>query len=98
MFRTQIYLDEVQATKLDRKAAKERTTRSAVIRDAIDAALERDEEDFATWKQELDLVLDEIMAGPGVDLPPGEEYVAKLRAQGGERQRMLEEHWTKDGS
>jgi len=71
MFRTQIYLDEEQAAKLDRKAANERTTRSAVIRDAINAALERDEQDLAAWKNELGLVLDEIVAWPAVDQPPG---------------------------
>lgn len=98
MFRTQIYLDEEQAAKLDRKAANERTTRSAVIRNAINEALARDEHDFSAWKQELNRVLDEIVSGPGVDLPPGDEYVAQLREQGAKRQKMLDAHWSSDGS
>lgn len=98
MFRTQIYLDEEQAAKLDRKAANERTTRSAVIRDAINAALERDEQDLAAWKNELGRVLDEIVAGPAVDQPPGDEYVARLREQGAKRRELLERHWSQDGA
>ncbi|MGH3995288.1 MAG: CopG family transcriptional regulator, partial [Pseudonocardiaceae bacterium] len=54
MKRTQIYLDEKQAARLDERAAEGGTTRSKMIREAIDAYLTPDGDEWrARWKEAL---------------------------------------------
>jgi len=50
--RTQIYLDEQQAARLDERAAEGGTTRSSVIREAIDSYLTPDGDEWrARWRE-----------------------------------------------
>lgn len=52
--RTQLYLDEKQAARLDQRAAAGGTTRSRVIREAIDAYLSPDGDQWrARWEEAL---------------------------------------------
>jgi len=76
--RTQIYLDEEQTAKLDERAAAEGTTRSKLIRRAIDAYLAQEIEDAAAWRQQWQQAVAET-AGIAPHLEEGVEYVDKLR-------------------
>ena len=83
MVRTQIYLDERQRRLLAERAARRGTTVSEVIRRAVDAELRRDEpeDDFVErWTRALDATF-----GVAPSLPPGDVYVAEVRAE--ERRR-----------
>lgn len=88
--RTQIYLDEVQTAKLDEMAAAERTTRSSLIRQAIDAYLEEQERKGAAWRERWQEAV-AATAGIAPYLEDGAEYVEKLRRAGAERLTELEE-------
>lgn len=50
MHRVQIYLDDDQTVRLDKRAAAEGATRSMVIRRAVDEYLARDEQDVSAWQ------------------------------------------------
>lgn len=91
MRRTQIYLDEEQAERLDRRAASNGSTRSQVIREAVDAYLMRpsdDETRLAAFRAAL-----HEAAGSAPYLPPGEDYVRELRSTDHAREEQIERRW-----
>jgi hypothetical protein len=81
MERTQIYLTEREAEVLDRLAAKRNTTRSHLIREAIDAQyLNREElirERLAALERSFGVWADRD------DIPDGKTYVARIRSRPG---------------
>ena len=77
MKRTQIYLDEAQDRRLAKRAVSRGVTKSALIREAIDAFLEGPE-DGAERLARFRAALDEIERRP-VSLPKGRRYVEELR-------------------
>jgi predicted transcriptional regulator len=87
--RTQIYLDEGQTAKLDERAAAEGTTRSTLIRRAIDAFLAQEMQDAAAWQEQWQEAVAET-AGIAPYLEDGVEYVEKLRRADAQR---LKEIW-----
>jgi len=87
--RTQIYLDEEQTAKLDERAAAEGTTRSTLIRRAIDAYLAEKEEKALSWREQWQEAVAET-AGIAPYLEDGAEYVEKIRRVGAERLTELE--------
>lgn len=86
--RTQIYLDDRQDDELARRATAEGTTKSALIRRAIDLYLNGAED------EELRLVrfkgAVEAVAGIAAHLPEGSVYVERLRAFDLRRQEEIE--------
>jgi predicted transcriptional regulator len=88
MRRTQIYLDEQQATRLDDRAAGEGVTRSTVIRRAVDEYLARDNRDSGEWKRRWHEAVAKT-AGIAPYLPDGAAYVEQLRTADAERLREL---------
>ncbi|MGQ0670861.1 MAG: CopG family transcriptional regulator [Actinomycetota bacterium] len=88
MKRTQIYLDEAQDERLSRRAAALDSTKSALIRRAIEDLLGKPEDE----EERLARFREDVMAAAGVApyLPTGEEYVAALRAVDLRRQEELE--------
>lgn len=89
--RTQIYLEEDQAIRLDEHATVNETTRSGVIRAAIDAYFARPADSEARlvgFRAALDAAF-----GVAPDLPEGEQYVSELRAAAGARESELERRW-----
>lgn len=70
MRRTQIYLDDDQDRRLDRRARSEGKTRSALIREALDAYLRR-----GSRRTELRAALDETAGAlPGLEVPGRDEW------------------------
>jgi metal-responsive CopG/Arc/MetJ family transcriptional regulator len=86
--RTQIYLDEEQTAALDERAAAEGTTRSKLIRRAIDAYLAQEMHDAASWREQWQEAVAET-AGIAPHLEEGVEYVDKLRRADAERLKEL---------
>jgi len=86
--RTQIYLDEEQTAKLDERAAAEGTTRSTLIRRAIDAYFAQELQDAAAWRKQWQEAVAET-AGIAPHLEDGVEYVDKLRRAEAERFKEL---------
>ncbi len=87
--RTQIYLNDTQDGELDRRAAAEGVTKSALIRRAIDAYLNgADDEELrlARFRASVDAA-----AGIAPDLPRGSIYVERLRALDRRRQEEIEQ-------
>jgi metal-responsive CopG/Arc/MetJ family transcriptional regulator len=82
--RTQIYLDEQQAARLDERAAGEGITRSTVIRRAVDQYLARDDRDSVEWKRRWREAVAKT-AGIAPYLSEGATYVERLRAADAER-------------
>ena len=75
--RTQIYLSREQATALDREAKRRGTTRSHLIREAIDRTY------LATSDRERVLAGLRASAGSWKDrTETGEEYVERIRSTG----------------
>jgi predicted transcriptional regulator len=89
MNRTQIYLDESQTARLDRRAAAEGTSRSTVLRRAVDAYLSQEERDAAAWKDQWRQALDQT-AGIAPHLGEGREYVEDVRRADAERLAQLD--------
>lgn len=88
MKRTQIYLDESQDERLARHARAAGTTKSGLIRAAVDAYLARPEDDGA---QLLAFRADvRAAAGSVPDLPTGRRYVEEMRRADAERERDIE--------
>jgi hypothetical protein len=90
--RTQIYLDEAQDERLSKRAATEKVTKSALIREAVDQYLngsDNQPNELARFRAAI------IEAGkhPIRRLPPGKEYVEALRRTDARRQRELERRW-----
>lgn len=84
MNRTQIYLDDGQTTRLDRRAAVEGTSRSMLIRRAVDAYLSQEERDAATWQAQWRQTVDGT-AGVAPYLDEGADYVEDIRRDDAER-------------
>jgi predicted DNA-binding protein len=83
--RTQIYLDDQQDRRLTERSREAGRTKSALIRDAVDAYLtpaSRDDEALARLRAAIT-----IASGAARHLPVGSEYVEDLRAIEAERQR-----------
>jgi predicted transcriptional regulator len=84
MRRTQIYLDQDQAARLDERAAAEGTSRSTVIRRAVDVYLEQEDRDAAAWQAQWKEALAKS-AGVAPYLGEGSEYVEEIRRVDAER-------------
>jgi predicted transcriptional regulator len=82
--RTQIYLDDDQTSRLDERAAAEGTTRSAVIRRAVEDYLTQEERATAAWHTRWKRAIQET-AGIAPYLQEGVEYVDALRHKDAER-------------
>jgi predicted transcriptional regulator len=82
--RTQIYLDDEQTARLDAHAAAEGTSRSMLIRRAVDVYLSQEEQDVAVWREQWRKAL-EGSAGVAPYLEEGAEFVEDLRRQDAER-------------
>lgn len=89
MNRTQIYLDADQTARLDERAAAEGTTRSTVIRRAVDVYLEQEERDVAVWQAQWREALEKT-AGVAPYLGEGSEYVEEIRLVDAERLSRFE--------
>ena len=89
MHRTQIYLDDDQTARLDRRAGQEGTSRSMVIRRAVDAYLSQEERDVAAWQAQWRKAIDGT-AGVAPYLAEGGEYVEDLRRSDAERLSRFE--------
>lgn len=86
--RTQIYLNESQTAKLDERAAAEGTTRSTLIRRAIDAYLAQELLDAAAWRKQWREAVAKT-AGIAPHLEDGLEYVENLRRGEAEQSKEL---------
>jgi len=86
--RTQIYLDADQTGELDKLAAAERTTRSTIIRRAIDAYLSQGKRDADAWRKQWQEAVAES-TGIAPYLEEGVEYVDTLRRAEAERSEEL---------
>jgi predicted transcriptional regulator len=84
MNRTQIYLDDSQTARLDQRAALEGTSRSMVIRRAVDVYLSQEERDAVAWQAQWKKAIDGT-AGIAPYLEEGAEYVESLRRDDAER-------------
>ncbi len=89
MNRTQIYLDDGQTARLDQRAAEEGTSRSMVIRRAVDAYLSQEERDAAAWQAQWKKAI-EGTAGVAPYLEEGAEYVEGMRREDAERLSRFE--------
>lgn len=87
--RTQIYLGEVQATRLDERAAAAGTTRSELIRQAVDSYLDEGEDGAARLARFRAAV--EETAGIAPYLPQGEAYVDEIRGAGARKLTQVEQ-------
>jgi hypothetical protein len=95
MRRTQIYLDEAQDRELERRAAAERTTKSALIRRAIGRELERTG-DEAVALARLRAALDVAFAA-APHLASGSTYVDEVRERDADREAALAERRGRPG-
>lgn len=84
MNRTQIYLDDSQTARLDERAAAEGTSRSMVIRHAVDAYLLREEQDATAWQKQWRQAVGRS-AGIAPYLQEGDEYAEDVRRADAER-------------
>ncbi len=89
--RTQIYLQEEQDAELERRAAAAGVTKSALIRQAIDAFIEGPT-DKATKLARFKAAVAQLAEHP-LDLPDGKTYVEQIRAADVRRQEELERRW-----
>lgn len=89
MNRTQIYLDDDQTARLDKQAAAEGTSRSMVIRRAVDVYLSQEERDAAAWQAQWKKAI-EGTAGIASYLDEGAEYVEGIRRDDAERLSRFE--------
>jgi len=89
MHRTQIYLDDDQTARLDQRAAAEGTSRSTLIRRAVDTYLTQEERDAAAWQAQWRRAVLET-AGIASYLEEGDEYVEGIRRLDAERLSGLE--------
>ena len=88
MKRTQIYLDEDQDRRLANRARTAGTTKSTLIREAIETYLAApDEDDVLT---EFHDALDRLAARP-LRVPDGASYVEELRARDAARLDAIDE-------
>lgn len=92
MKRTQIYLDEQQDRDLATRAAAQGRTKSDLIREALSEYLRGSSESNDARMRRFRAAL-AAAAGSAPYLPPGEEYVRKLREADAQRDREIEAHW-----
>ncbi len=88
MKRTQIYLDESQDERLARRAAAAGTTKSGLIREALDAYLAGSDDDRTQLVSFRAAV--RAAAGTASRLPEGRRYVEDLRKADAEREGDIE--------
>jgi predicted transcriptional regulator len=88
MNRTQIYLDDEQTARLDQRAAAEGTSRSVLIRRAVDIYLSREEQDAILWREQWQRALEKT-AGIASHLEEGADYVEDLRRRDAGRLNRL---------
>lgn len=89
MNRTQIYLDDGQTARLDERAAAEGTSRSTLIRRAVDVYLSQEERDAAAWRKQWGKAIQRT-AGIAPYLEQGDDYVEDLRREDAERLSKFE--------
>lgn len=88
--RTQIYLHEHQQRRLAERSAQLGCTKSALIREAIDAYLSPaagEQEALARLRASV-----RQAAGAAPELPRGSDYVERMRSLDVERQRAHDQH------
>jgi len=90
MKRTQIYLDVEQDRQLARRATTTGTTKSTLIREAIESYLSTPDDEAARLA-DFRAALDAIERSPA-DLPDGRTYVDELRRADREREEEIEKH------
>lgn len=88
MKRIQIYLDDDQTARLDRRAAAAGTSRSMLIRRAVDAYLSRDEQDAMAWQAQWRSAI-ESTAGVAPYLAEGSDFVEDIRREDAEQLSRL---------
>lgn len=88
MKRTQIYLEESQDERLGRRARAAGTTKSDLIREAVDAYLAGPEDDGTQLLSFRAAV--RAVAGAAPRLPEGRRYVEEMRQADAERERDIE--------
>jgi predicted transcriptional regulator len=88
MKRTQIYLETEQDRKLAGRATAAGTTKSNLIREAIEQYLASPDDDAARLA-EFRAAIDEFARAPGT-LPDGRSYVEEMRARDRRREREIE--------
>ncbi|HEY1853659.1 MAG TPA: CopG family transcriptional regulator [Solirubrobacterales bacterium] len=89
MNRTQIYLDDRQTSRLDERAAAEGTSRSVVIRRAVDVYLAQEERVAAAWQEQWKQAVNGS-AGLAPNSEDGAEYVEDARRADAERLAQLD--------
>ena len=89
MNRTQIYLDDEQTARLDQRAAVKGTSRSMLIRRAVDLYLSQEEQDAEAWQAQWRKAIDGT-AGIAPYLEDGGEYVEGVRRADAERLSRLD--------
>lgn len=89
MNRTQIYLDDRQTARLDKRAAAEGSSRSMVIRRAVDLYLEQEEREGKAWQQQWKQAVDRS-AGLAPHFEDGAGYVEEVRRTDAERLARLD--------
>jgi predicted DNA-binding protein len=90
MKRTQIYLEADQDRRLAHRATAAGTTKSTLIREAIESYLSTSDDEAARLA-EFHTALDAIQRWPA-DLPDGRTYVEELRRADRERDEEIEKH------
>jgi Ribbon-helix-helix protein, copG family len=88
MRRTQIYLDEGQDRRLAERAIAAGVSKSNLIRTAIDAFLQAEDDAAARLEGFRSAV--RTVAGAAPDLEPGADYVRALRDNDRDHQQRLE--------
>jgi len=88
MKRTQIYLDELQDERLARRAHAAGTTKSDLIREALDAFLAGPPDERTRIEAFRTAV--QTAAGAARRLPRGRDYVEESRRADAERAREIE--------
>lgn len=89
--RTQIYLEEWHDRELARRAAERHTTKSELIREALDAFLGSEDAEAEALRRFREAV--DAVAGIAPYLPDGATYVRQLREIDAVRDKEIEERW-----
>jgi hypothetical protein len=89
--RTQIYLEERHDRELARRAAERHTTKSELIREALDAYLGPEDAEAEALRRFREGV--EAAYGIAPYLPDGLTYVRRLREIDAQREKEIEERW-----
>jgi len=90
MKRTQIYLESDQDRRLSARARAAGSTKSTLIREAIETYLSASEDD-ASRLSEFHAALDAMVVSP-IDLPDGRTFVDELRRADRAREEDIERH------